>query len=464
MSTIHRREFMNRSTQTGLGLAAGLTILSNAGSVRGAPANEKVMLALVGSGGRGNNLTKGFNERTDCEFAYVCDCDSKRGEGVTKTVAQQQNGKAPKFEPDFRKMLEDKSVDAVVIATPDHWHAPATVWACQAGKDVYVEKPPTHNCWEGQKMIEAARKYKRIVEVGTQNRSAQHNMDARKYIADGKLGAVHYCRILNQKSWPNFPILPDSDPPAGLNWDMWNGPAPDAKYNANFHRKWNHFWRYSSGDIINDAIHQIDLARWLLGVEYPKHVYSTGARFEQVVTAKGVEPGAAESPDTQTAVFQFDNMVVNFELTLFTPYMLKISPQIRESLDEFPYWPQCATHIEIFGTKGVMFVGRHGGGWQVFDRPQREVPQVVAQGNGKFPDPEHKENFIKCVRSREMPNADIREGHISTLWSHYATMSYRLGGEKLVIDPKTEQIVGNDKAMAMFRREYRKPWVVPDQV
>jgi predicted dehydrogenase len=304
-------------------------------------------------------------------------------------------------------------------------------------------------------MIEAAAKYKRIIEVGTQNRSAQYNMEARKYITDGKLGKIHFCRVYNQKSWPNFKAVPDSDPPAGLNWDMWNGPAPEAKYNANFHRNWHHFWRYSSGDIINDGIHQIDLARYLLGVDYPKQVYSTGARFES---------GAAESPDTQVAVFDFDDMVMTFELTLYTPYMLKIAPVIRESLTEFPYWPQCATHIEIYGSEGVMYVGRHGGGWQVFDRPKREKPVVVASGNGKFPDPEHKENFIQCVRRQAKPNAPMEEGHRSVLLAHYATMSYRLGGEKLTIDRKTEEVVGNDKAMAMFRREYRKPYVVPDEV
>jgi predicted dehydrogenase len=454
MKRIDRRGFLDRSGKTGLGLAAGITILANAGSVRGAPANEKVSLGLIGTGGRGSNLAAGFAERGDCQFVCLADPDTNRREALKKNLATKQ-ATAPRDVSDLRKLLDDKSVDAVIVATPDHWHALAAVWACQAGKDVYVEKPPTHSAWEGQKMIEAAKKYNRVIEVGTQNRSAEYNKLAKQYIVDGKLGKIHFCRIFNQKSWPNFPDVADGPIPAGLDWDMWNGPAPEHAYNANFHRQWHHFWRYSSGDIINDGIHQMDLARWLLGVDYPKQVYSTGKRFEE---------GAAESPDTQISTFDFDDMVVTFELTLYTPYMLKISPYIRESVTEYPYWPQCATHIEIYGSKGVMYVGRHGGGWQVFERPVREKPTIVASGNGKFPDPEHKENFLQCVRRKAQPNAPIEEGHKSVLMAHYATMSYRLGGEKLVIDPKTEQVVGNDKAMAMFKREYRAPYVLPDQV
>jgi predicted dehydrogenase len=453
MSAIDRRRFLDRSAA--LGLAAGITILSDPRSVSAAPANDKVILAQIGSGGRGGSLAPAFVDRGDCVYAYTCDPDSNRAEALAKSLAGQQKS-AVKPLQDFRKALEDKSVDAVIVATPDHWHAPATVWACRAGKDVYVEKPASHNCWEGRKMVEAARKYQRIVQVGTQNRSAAHNQEAREYITSGKLGKIHFCRVYNQKDWGNFPQEKDSDPPQGLDWNMWNGPAPEAKYNRTRQFGWHHLWCYSGGDIANDSSHQLDLARWLVGVEYPKSVYSTGGRFNQ--------PGAAETPDTQIAVYDFDNLVMSFELTLYTPYMLKISPQIRESLTEYPYWPQCATRIEIYGEKGLMIVGRHGGGWQVFDRPKNEKPVVKAQGNGKFPDPEHKENFVQCVRSRQLPNADIEKGHRSALLTHYANISYRLGGTKLVIDPKTEGIVNCSDAMKLFRREYRKPWVIEDNV
>ncbi len=454
MSTLSRREFLDRSKKAGLGLAAGITILKSPHSVSAAWANEKIVLAAVGAGGRATALAGGFVERGDCRYAYVCDPDINRAEALAKSVAGKE--KAPKALQDFRKMLDDKSVDAVVVATPDHWHAPAAVFACQAEKDVYVEKPLTHSCWEGRKLVEAARRYKRIVQVGTQNRSAPYNMEAKKYLESGKLGKIHFCRIYNQKEWGNFPQQPDRDPPKGLDWDLWNGPAPEAHYNPTLHTGWHHLWRYSGGDIANDASHQIDLARWLLGVDYPKSVYSSGGRFNST--------GAAETPDTQVALYDFDGLLVSFELTLYTPYMLKISPYIRESLTEYPYWPQCATRIEIYGSEGLMIVGRHGGGWQVFGRPERERPKIIAQGNGKFPDPEHKENFVRCVRSRELPNADVEEGHRSALWTHYANISYRLGGRKVRIDPKTEQIVGDPEAMKLFKREYRKPYAIPDVV
>jgi len=457
MSTLSRRQFLDRTKDAGLGLAAGLTILSNPQSVRAAPANERIIMAQIGCGGRASSLAPGFVARGDCLYVYCCDADINRAVGLSKTLGSQQKAaRLPKPLQDFRKALDDPSVDAVVIATPDHWHAPAMVWACQARKDVYVEKPATHSCWEGQKMVEAARKYERVVQIGTQNRSAPYNIEAREYIASGKLGKIHLCRVYNQKEWGNFPQRPDSDPPKGLDWNIWNGPAPEAHYNVTLHTGWHHLWRYSGGDIANDASHQIDLARWLVGVEHPKFVYCTGGRFNST--------GAAETPDTQIAVYDFDNLLMTFELTLYTPYMLKISPQIRESLTEYPYWPQCATRIEIFGDKGLMIVGRHGGGWQVFDRPQRERPVVKAQGNGKFPDPEHKENFIQCVRSRQRPSADVEHGHRSALLIHYANISYRLGGQKLAVDPKTEHIVGNEEAMKLFRREYRRPWVIEEQV
>jgi predicted dehydrogenase len=449
MATMSRRDFLDQSKRTTLGMAAGVTILGSAQSVFAAPANERVVLAVVGINGRGGNLAANFSKRDDCRVGYLCDVNSALFEPRSKTVAEGQ-GAAPKCETDFRRALDDKSVDAVVIATPDHWHALATVWACQAGKDVYVEKPLSHSAWEGQQMIAAAKKHNRIVQVGTQSRSAAYAMEARKYIAEGKLGKIHFCRVYNQKTWPNFPPQPDGDVPAGLDWDMWNGPAPLAPYNRNLHRAWNHFWRYSSGDIINDGIHQLDLARYALGVGLPRQVYSTGQRFE---------PGAAESPDVQMAVYDFDDMVVSFELTLYTPYMLKIAPVIRDSLTEYPYWPQCATRIEIYGSEGLMYLARHGGGWQVFGRPHRETPVLKDECNGGFPDPEHQDNFLHCIRTRERPNAPIEEGHISTLWAHYATMSYRLGGQKLTVDPATEH-VDNAEAMKSFKREYRKPWVL----
>lgn len=446
-----RRDFFSRCRSGLITLGTAQAIIPSA-SILGTPVNETIRLALIGAGGRGGQLAQGFLARGGCTFAYVCDVDQQRREARAREIAEKQHA-APQAVGDFRRALDDHSVDAVIVATPDHWHALATVWACAAGKDVFVEKPLCHNAWEGRQMIAAASKHGRIVQTGFQNRSSQCMAEAKRYIEEGKLGQVHFCRIYNQKGWPNFPHQSDTDPPAGFDWDMFNGPAPAAAYNPNYPRHWHHYWRYSSGDIINDGIHQIDLARWLLGLEHPKRCFSTGRRYE---------PGAAETPDVQLAIWEFDRMIVSFELTLYTPYMLKIAPNIRESLTEFPYWPQCATRIEIYGSEGVMYVGRHGGGWQVFGRPKREQPVVLAQGNGAFPDPEHQQNFLDCLRSRKTPNASLHDGHLSTLWAHYAVMSLRLGSIPLAIDPATDR-VDSAEAETLFRREYRPPWVIEPQ-
>ena len=454
MKSSNRRHFLKRTGQLAA-VTAGVTVLSDPRSARGTPAADKILLAIVGLRGRGMNLAHGFLDRTqkDCEIAYLCDVDSRQFPRA-KEIADRQ-GREPRCVQDFRRALDDKSVTAVVCATPDHWHALTTIWACQAGKDVYVEKPMTHNCWEGQMIIQAARKYGRIVQHGTQNRSAPYNIAAVEYIRSGKLGQIYMCKVFNQKLWANHPVVPDSEPPPGFDWDMWNGPAPEHPYNQGFVNYWNHIWRYSGGDIANDASHQIDLARWLCGVGHPKTVYSTGGRW--------ASEGLAETPDTQVAVWEFDNLLMVFELTLYTPYMLKIDPEVRNS-DMFPYWPQTATRIEIYGTEGLMIVGRHGGGWQVFDRPKSRQPVVKAQMYGRFPDPEHKQNFIEAIRTRKQPSAPPEEAHLSCLLIHYANISYRLGGEKLYIDPKTDHIIDNPRAMELFRRTYRPPWEIKEPV
>ncbi|MCC6493524.1 MAG: Gfo/Idh/MocA family oxidoreductase [Pirellulales bacterium] len=455
-NSVDRRDFMTAASKATLS-AAGAAMLAQTALAQTPPAaaaSERVRLAVVGLHGRGGYLARKFAARADCEIAYLCDVDESLLPACTSDVEQLQ-GRRPEAVGDFRRALDDANVDALVVATPDHWHALATVWGCQANKDVYVEKPVSHSPWEGRRMVEAARRYERIVQVGTQNRSAPYNIAAKAYIDSGKLGGIHLVRVFNQKSWPNFPAAPERPTPTGLDWDMWTGPAPESRYNENYHRRWNHFWRFSGGDIINDGVHQIDLARWLVGKTYPNSVYSTGGRF--------AEPGVCESPDTQVAVFQFDDLVMLFELTLYTPYMLKSDQALRDS-DRFPYWPQNAERIEIYGSEALMVVGRHGCGWQVFDRPKDRQPVIAAEGNGPFPDDVHFDNFLACVRSRQRPSADVEEGHRSTLLCQLANISYRLGGRKLLVDSQSETLAGDDEANGMLRREYRAPWVVPEKV
>lgn len=450
---VTRRQAIHRASQLGAGAALTSPLVLTNWS-RAAAANDKIVLCIVGVRGRGRMLAEDFAKRPDCDVAYLADVDRSVLDSRAAMIEQAQ-GKAPKTVQDFRKALDDKSVDAIVVATPDHWHALATVWGCQAGKHVYVEKPACQSPWEGRKMVEAARTYNRVVQLGTQCRSAPYLHKAKEYITSGKLGKIHMCRVYNQKLWKNIKAVPDSDPPSHLDWDMWNGPAPEHRFNYNLWEHWNHFWRYSGGDIINDGIHQLDVARWLIGKDYPNSVYSVGGRFN--------EEGCFETPDTQVAVFEYDDMVMTFELTLYTPYMLKCDPELRNS-DMFPYWPQNATRVEIFGDQGVMFVARHGGGWQVFERPYQRKPQVAAQEYGRFPDPEHKEDFVSAIREQRRPNADIEEGHRSTLLAQFANISYRIGGARLEVDAKTERFTNNDQANQMLKRTYRAPWVIPEKV
>lgn len=451
-NTLQRRDFLaSASLGIGSSLAGGVTLLADSKSVTGTPANNRLSIAMVGVGGRGNSLARGFLERDDCHLSYVCDVAANLANQRAGEYAPLQGGKQPKVEQDIRRVLDDKSVDAVVVATPDHWHSLAAVWACQAGKDVYVEKPLSSNPWEGQQCVAAARKHQRIVQVGTQNRSAPYNLAAKQYIESGKLGSVHLCRVFNMKSGGNLQLPPDETAPTDLDWDIWLGPAKQRAYNrAIRYGGWHQFWDYSGGDAANDGIHQLDLARWLIGVELPKSVYCTGGRF--------ADTGDGEVPDTQIATYEFNNLLMTFELTEFTPYMLKTDPGVRNN-DLFPGWQQNATRIEIYGTKGMMVVGRHGGGWQVFDRPKSRQPVVAAQHFGRFPDPIHKQNFVDSVRTRTKPNADVLEGHRSALLVHYANISMRQGGEKLAID-KNEKFVDNPDAMQMFARDYRMPWTI----
>ena len=257
MSTVDRRQFLCQAGKTALSAAAGASLLAAPRRAKAVSANEKIVVGVVGIQGRGSTLTMGFATRPDCEVAYLADVDTKlfgtvapgyvdmlprelrtRLEGVVKA-----QGKSPKAVQDFRRVLDDKSVDAIVIATPDHWHALATIWACQAGKDVYVEKPISHNPWECRQMVPRRGSTNGSCS-GNANPQRPYFQAAKKYIAEGKLGKIHYCRVVNMKQEGNFPWKPDGAAPKGFDWNMWNGPAPEHKYNVTFHRQWHHFWRY----------------------------------------------------------------------------------------------------------------------------------------------------------------------------------------------------------------------------
>ena len=457
---MNRRDFVKHSFKSSLAIGAGVTLLQSSASVYGNPANDKINLGFVGMGGRGRALTDWFLKRpeNDINFLYFCDAQQAKAELAAKMVVNSPLKQEPKIVSDIRNVLDDPKVDAIVCATPDHWHALGAIWACQAGKDVLTEKPASHSAWEGQKMVDAARKYKRIVQHGTQCRSASYAMAAKKYIEDGKLGKIHLCRVFSQKEeGGNFKLDPTVEPPKGVDWNRWLGPASTRPFSPSYliANRWHHLWDFSSGDMIVDGIHQLDLARWVLGLDLPKTVYSNGGRFH--------EDGDAQTPDTQITTYEYDNLMMTFEMTLYTPYMLKSDPEVRNN-DLFPLWQQNATRIEIYGSEGMMMLGRHGGGWVVFVRTQNRQPVVKNSMYGRYPDPEHIDNFVTCIRSRELPNADIEYGHRSTLLAHYATISYRLGGEKLTINRADGTIMDNPATQKYFKREYRKPFEVPEEV
>jgi predicted dehydrogenase len=442
MKSLNRREFM-KST---VGAAASLTVLSEP---RARAASEKITMGVMGLGGRGTYLAEKFAERPDVEVAYLSDPNTRRFARAREVVDEAQ-GKRPKMVQDFRKILDDDSVDALINATPDHWHGLGTIMACQAGKDVYVEKPMAHNIWEGRKMIEAARKYKRVVQVGMQSRTAPYTRKAKEYIQSGKMGDIHLVRVFNMMQHSKQREVPNQPVPEGFDYDMWCGPAPKLPYNPS--RRWLNQWEYSCGPIPGDAVHQLDLARYLMDdIPYPKTVAHTGG-------VNALTDGR-ETPDTQLATFEYDSLTLMMEASLWTPYIKKIPGNIRDS-DRFPDWPFCSTRVEILGTKGFMYYGRHGGGWQAYDGNG----ELVRSEYGRQADKEHQDNFIDCIRTRKKPNADVEIGHQTVLLCHMANISYRVGNLKLAFDPKTETFTNCEKANQYLKREYRKPWVVPDNV
>jgi predicted dehydrogenase len=409
-------------------------------------ANNKVVLALIGAGGRGSQVILSLQQCADyVEVKYVCDVDNERGGGVIKELGKGQ-GYEPIRAVDMRTVFDDKDVDAVVITTPEHWHALATIWACEAKKDVYVEKNVCLTLEEGKKMIEAAAQNNRIIQCGTQNRSADYAASARDYIASGQLGAIvtvkAYCMLPGTREWI---LKPDSAAPEGLDWDRWLGPADKVPYNVSRHKAWSDWWAYSGGAAMSgDASHVIDLARMALGDPgLPQAVYCAGGRV--------LFDDQRDIPDNQTVVFDMGQYAITLESSQYGNYMAKTPQEVRFS-ERFPEWRNNATRIEIYGTNGLMFLGRHGGGWQVFGQDMA----LLAQATGYFPDEAHHRNFIDCIRSRKTTNAPIQQGVLSATLINLANLSYRSGKKLLRYNPETNAITDNDEAVRLDNRSYRE--------
>jgi len=441
MKSIKRRDFIKGT----IGAAATSTLYARKSS----GANDKIIIGAMGLGGRGRYLAQAFAARADAEVAYICDPDSRRLPAAAKAIEQAQ-GKPAKQVQDFRRILDDKNVDVLINATPDHWHGLGSIMACQAGKDVYVEKPMSHNLFEGTQMMAAARKYQRVIQVGMQTRSASYMHHVKDHISSGKLGDVHMVRVYNMMRHGLVKARPDQAAPEGFNYDLWTGPAALLPYNPS--RRWLNYRQYSCGPIPGDAIHQLDLARFITGdAPYPNTVSHAGG-------IKVLKDGR-DCPDTQIVTYEYDKLTLLLQASLWTGYMKKTPQSVRNS-DQFPDFPFSSTKIEVLGTKGFLYVGRHGGGWIAYDAEGKKIGEEY----GRQADQEHQDNFIACVRTRKQPQADVAQGHYSAALCHLAEASYRVGNRKLSFDATTGTFPGTPEANQYLRRSYRSPWVIGERV
>jgi predicted dehydrogenase len=452
MKRISRRSFLE---SCGKGVSAALlgqAVLASTLPQRVLGANDRINIALIGCGGRGNVVARYFVEH-GARVLYFCDLHEERLANTAKFISQVQ-AEPVKQCKDMREVFDCKDVDAVIVATPDHWHAPATVMACQAQKDVYVEKPHSHNIWEGRKMVEAARKYKRIVQVGTQNRSGAYNHSARQYVESRKLGKIHLVKVYNLKPGSAFHLGPAGPVPAGFNWDAWLGPAPVRPWHQHiFHGGWHHFWDFSGGDLADDGVHQIDLAMMMMSdPAMPMAVAGTGGRLAHA-------GDDSEVPDVLVVTYDFDDFVMTFEHSNYPRYMQKTTGTIRRN-DEFPYWTQNATRVELYGSEMMMTIGRHGGGYQV----TTSGGKVVEQMYGRPCDDEHVQNFLDCVVNRKLPNADIETIHPSCSLIHLANISHRVGNRKLFFNADRETFIDNADANKLLKKDYRENYRIPEEV
>lgn len=443
------------SRRTFLKKAGGVSLASAVYSIMPSAvfgANERVNIGWIGCGGRGRIVARSMIEQ-GARISYVCDLMPGRRSSAAEEIKSAQ-GIKPHESAHIADVLASGDVDAVLIATPDHWHAPAAIMACQAGKDVYVEKPHAHNVWESRKMIEAARKYDRVLQVGTQNRSAPYNMAARQYVRSGKLGKICLVKVYNLKPGGAFLLGEPGARPDGFDWDAWLGPAPARAYHQRIFRGgWHKFWDYSGGEMADDGIHQLDLAMMLMGnPEAPAAVSCSGGRLAH----KGDD---AQVPDLQIVSYDFDDFVMTFELSNYPRYMMKTTGTIRRN-DEFPYWTQNATRIELYGSDLMMTVGRHGGGWIV----TTSGGKVVEKMYGRVPDAPHQRNFIECVKNRKKPNADVEVLHPSCSLVHIANIAYRLGNLKLRYNGARERFEDNDAANKLLKRTYRPKYAIGENV
>ena len=469
-----RREFATR-----LGAAAGLVVGSElvGSELRAAPtvsrrvigANDRVVLATIGIRGQGNALKRGFAKLANVEMKTLCDVDANLA--PARINDERLLASVPTFKPgfvqDLRRVLDDKDIDAIIIATPNHWHALATIWGLQAGKHVYVEKPSSHTVWEGRQMINAAGRYKGIVQVGTMNRSRPAVREAIKFLHEGGIGKIYMARGLCFKPRPAIGKYPDGPMASGekfaltvtsteyeptydeqylskVDYDLWLGPAPKRPFNRNrFHYNWHWHWDYGNGDTGNQGPHQFDIARWGLNKnEHPVKIRSIGGYF-------GAE-SSQETPDTHTTLFEYADGTI-----------LEFATRGQFTNDE---GTQKIGNL-FYGTKGWVWIDGNGRAWQSYFGPKNEKGpgREASEAGGSDPlvltseEGPHYRNFIDAIRADDpkLLNCDVVEGHLSSTLPHLANIAYRVGRE-LTFDGKSETFVDDKKADRLLTREYRK--------
>ena len=406
-------------------------------------AADEITIGAIGCGGQGTALARSFASQPNVRLAYVCDVDQARAARAAEQVAEI-SGERPQIFGDLRQLLDLDAVDAVTVATPDHWHGPATILACDAGKHVYVEKPCAHNIREGRLMIDAARRNRRVVQVGTQSRSGEHTKAAVERLREGAIGDILVAKAWNSQRRANIGHAQPSEPPAGFDYDVWLGPATEVPFQANRHHYTWHWWYdFGTGDMGNDGVHELDIARWGLGVEtHPARVVAAGGKL--------FFDDDQQFPDTQYVAFTYpagdaggQSRQLIFEQRIWSPY----TQAEHENGNAF------------YGTDGVLILGKRDG-WKLYG-PRNELRESMeSTGIG----PSHHENFLEAIRGDATAAAEIEIGHLSSSLCHLGNIAVRVGG-KVDFDPDSEQIVGDESAAQLVRREYRPGhWAVPSGV
>ncbi len=429
---MNRRSFLKRGLTTGATLGSAAAVVTGP-SARGS-ANNKVTVAMMGVRGRGRKLTQYFAEMPDVNMPYICDVDQNVVEPAMK-IAEELQGRRPKLIEDIRTVLDDPSVDAIINATPLHWHAPGTIWACQAGKDVYVEKPISHNVREGRLMVEAARKYDRVVQVGTQARSRPNTHEFVEMAQSGIIGDILMVKVWNTQMRRNIGHKEDEPVPAGINYDLWTGPIPMLPFNRNHYNGTVHWhWHYGAGDLGNDGVHWMDQARWVLNEGLPNEVSGMGRKL--------YFDDDQQTPDTQNITYNYKDKVLQYEMRLWNTYKMNDGQN----------------GMEVYGTEGKLVanyfdrLSRYG--FRMYDSKNRLVhKELTPDSSGRH----HYVNFIDCVRTRNTPNCDVEVGHLSTSLCHLGNLVSRTG-RSIRFDPKTETILDDPESSRYLTREYRDHW------